>query len=239
MSPRARVYVGVMLAAATAAAVVVVGAALSGGSGTMRTTSARQQGVPRLALELGVRNDMEALALRDAALKYGRGQRRQALAIFDRSRSVEAQVGAAFASWPSGTLQRLEALARKHPRNPLVLVNLGIVRAWGGKVAAARDAWLRAKSAAPDSAYAVDADSLLHPHIAANVPVFIPSFLPPPSTTISSPAALRRLAVAAARGGVRQKLIYGVVLQQLGHQLSAERIYAAAAALAPRDPDTR
>ncbi|MGB2951776.1 MAG: hypothetical protein WBB74_00130, partial [Gaiellaceae bacterium] len=42
-----------------------------------------------------------------------------------------------------------------------------------------------------------------------------------------------------ARGGVRQKLIYGVVLQQLGHQLSAERIYAAAAALAPRDPDTR
>ena len=38
---------------------------------------------------------------------------------------------------------------------------------------------------------------------------------------------------------MRAKLLYGVALQRLERPVSAERQYAAAAALAPRDPDAR
>jgi predicted Zn-dependent protease len=49
-------------------------------------------------------------------------------------------------------------------------------------------------------------------------------------------AALRR---AAAAGGAREKLLYGVALQQLDRPRSAERQFAAAARVAPQDPDAR
>ena len=40
-------------------------------------------------------------------------------------------------------------------------------------------------------------------------------------------------------GGAHAKILYGIALQQLGHPLSAERQFAAAARLAPNDPDAR
>ncbi len=49
-------------------------------------------------------------------------------------------------------------------------------------------------------------------------------------------AALRR---AAARGDAHAKILYGTALQQLGRPLSAERQFAAAARLAPNDPEAR
>jgi tetratricopeptide (TPR) repeat protein len=101
----------------------------------------------------------------------------------------------------------------------------------------ARSDWRRAERLQPDSAYALRADTLLHPNYVPGVPVFVPSF--PARASVTSPSTLQALHDAAARGGVRQKLVYGVVLQQLGHQLSAERAYAQAAALAPNDPDAR
>jgi Flp pilus assembly protein TadD len=234
------VYFGVALAAIAAAAVVVVGAALPGGEPAKTSSgpaSAARKGPPPLELELGVRNDPDARLLRHAAAVYGAGRRRQALALFDRSRSLEAQVGAAFAGWPTGTLERLRALARAHPQSGLVLVDLGIVRAWRGDVAGARREWRLAKRLQPDSPYALRADTFLHPGYVPGVPVFVPSFAA--RATVSNPTALRALRDAAAQGGVRQNLVYGIVLQQLGHQLSAERAYGQAAALAPNDPDAR
>jgi Flp pilus assembly protein TadD len=49
-------------------------------------------------------------------------------------------------------------------------------------------------------------------------------------------AALRS---EAAAGGAREKLLYGVALQQLDRPVSAERQFAAAARLAPGNPDAR
>jgi tetratricopeptide (TPR) repeat protein len=52
----------------------------------------------------------------------------------------------------------------------------------------------------------------------------------------------RRLAAlprAAAAGDAHAKLLYGAMLQQLGMPVSAQREFAAAAKLAPNDPDAR
>ena len=63
-----------------------------------------------------------------------------------------------------------------------------------------------------------------------------------------APGAIRRLAPPAqfaalerrARDGtVADRLFYGVALQRLGRQRSAERVYAEAARLAPNDPEAR
>ncbi len=50
---------------------------------------------------------------------------------------------------------------------------------------------------------------------------------------------LARLAQAAADGGVRARLLYGVALQRLGRPISAEREFAAAAAAAPENPEAQ
>ena len=42
-----------------------------------------------------------------------------------------------------------------------------------------------------------------------------------------------------ARGTIVDRLFYGVALQRLGRQRSAERVYAEAARLAPNDPEAR
>jgi predicted Zn-dependent protease len=44
---------------------------------------------------------------------------------------------------------------------------------------------------------------------------------------------------AAATGGAREKLLYGIALQQLDRPMSAERQFAGAARLEPGDPDAR
>src|SRR5581483_10517980 len=57
-------------------------------------------GSPELDLDLGVRTDAEAVALRRASALYGRRRYRAALAIFRRYRTLEARVGAALSAWP-------------------------------------------------------------------------------------------------------------------------------------------
>ena len=66
-------------------------------------------------LDLGVRTDPEAVALRRAATLYNGGKAKQAAAIFARYRSLEAQVGAALAAWPGGFC---ETRARSRERVP-------------------------------------------------------------------------------------------------------------------------
>src|SRR4051794_7766166 len=130
VSASARVY-AVVAAAAIAAAGVAVG-------GTLATPSApppaleTQPGVPPLSLDFGLRNDLEAQALARAATLYDRGERDRAADVFNRYSSVEAQVGGALATWPEGTLPRLEELAREHPRSGVVRLNLGLAQFWEG-----------------------------------------------------------------------------------------------------------
>jgi tetratricopeptide (TPR) repeat protein len=241
---RLRTYLLVAVAAAGAAALVVATVAFTrtstGGGGSAHTQTQATKplgGTPTLVFDLGVRTDAEAQALRRGAALYAQGRRSAAGAIFRRHRSVEARVGAALAAWPNGTATTVERLARSHPRNPFVQLELGLVRFWQGNRTAAQRAWRAAVSANPDTASAVHADDLLHPSLAPGLPEFVPTFAYPQAIArLSPPRQLTTLAAGARGGGVREKILYGVALQRLGKPLSAERQFAAAALLAPDDP---
>jgi hypothetical protein len=236
VSPRARVML-VVAVAALAAAGATVGATLLATKGEESTTTgtAPRAGPPPLLLDLGVRDDPEARALRRGIGVYYRGRLKQAGAIFARQRSVAAQVGVALAAWPHGTFTRLDSLARAYPRSGLVRLHLGVVLAWTGRTAPARTAWLAAERLAPDSLTAVRAEDFLHPEFPPGRPQFVPSFtMPPRLARLPAPRQVDALERRARRGGVRARLLYGAALQRLGRERSAAREYAAGARA---DPD--
>ena len=239
MSARTRTYAAVSLGAAVAAAGVVTTVAFtrtSSGGGTAhgQTTAVARGRPPALALDLGVRTDPEANALRRGNRLYASGKRRQAAAIFERYRTIPAQVGTALANWPVDSVARLEALARRHPGDALVLLHLGLAQLASGRPQAARAAWRHAVARDPDTVSAVHADELLHPNFAPGLPAFVPSYQLPETIARLAPAgqltALRR---AAHGDDVRGKLLYGSALQRLGHPVSAKREFVAARRLAP------
>lgn len=224
----------VIAAAATVAFAVVSRGDDEGGGGGPRP------GVPPLALDLGVRTDPEAVALRQADRLYAAKRRDEAAPIFARYDSPQAQVGAAFARWPDGSMDRLERLAAEHPRDSLVQLHLGIGRLWAGEDAGALTAWRSAARVQPDTASAIRADDLLHPDFPHGRPFFVPSFQPPPELArLSPPRQLAYLAARARNGGVEARLFYGLALQRLGRPVSARREYDAAVATAPGDPDAQ
>jgi Flp pilus assembly protein TadD len=237
VSSPVRVYVIVALAALAAAGSAV--------GLTLATRSApppalvKQKGVPPLALDFGVRADGEARALTRAVGLYEAGKRAEAGAVFGRYRSLEAQVGSALAAWPEGSLVRLQSLARANPRSALVQLNLGLAQFWDGRDSEAAISFRTAKRVQPDTFYAVRADGLLHPQFAPFLPPFTPSF-DPPAAIARLPAAPQVVALRAAAGdSARARLLYGTVLQRLGHPLSAERQFRLAAAAAPNDPEAQ
>ncbi len=241
MSPRLRVSLVVGAAAAAAAGATVGATILQSGGEQGRASSLRaRSGVPPLLLDLGVRSDGEAQALRRAAALYARGRRQEAEGLFIRYRSDEARVGAALAAWPAG-FERLAVLAERRPRSAVVQLHLGLALYWRGFPGEARAAWRRAKKAGPDSLYAVRAADLLHPEYPVpGLPQFVPSFPAPAGIDrLAPPRQYALLSARARRGGVRDKLLYGVALQRLGRLLSARRAFAAAAALAPGDAEAR
>ena len=236
MSARTRVLVVVGAAALLAVAAVVAAAALSGDepTATPATTAplARTE-PPPLALELGLREDNEAVALRRAQRLLASGERMEARAIFARHDSLEARVGALFAGWPDGSLARLEQLGGLYPASPVVQTNLGIARFWGAR-GDPREAWRRVLERNPDTPYALTAENLLFPDFAENRPVFVPSFGAPAAVTSLSPTGqLEELERRAASGEARDLLLLGVALQRVGRPRSAARAYAAAARRAP------
>jgi tetratricopeptide (TPR) repeat protein len=227
-------------AAAAGAACLTVGAVLlqTDGASSQAEEAARPSGNPPLVLDLGVRADAEAQALRRAAELYERGSLRESRAIFAGFRTLDAQVGAAVARWPNGTVARLRELAAAKPRSSLVRLNLGLALFWAGRGDDAVAAWRAARRLEPDSLAAVRADDLLHPEYARGLPSFLPSFSAPEELDrLSAPEQVERLRRGAAGGSPRWKLLYGVALQRLGHPLSARREFDAAAALAPDDVD--
>jgi tetratricopeptide (TPR) repeat protein len=233
VTARARVYtiVGVVALAAAGA----IGATIAVSSGGSNPQAAESHEPPPLELDLGVRTDREAVALRRASALYRQKHVVEARAIYNRYHSVAAEVGAAMAAWPDATLERLGRLAAGNPHSALVRLNLGIALAWSGREQQALAAWREAKRAQPDSLSAVRADDLLHTRYAPGRPTFVPSFGPPPHLSRLSPQ--RQLAELKRGRSVRARLLYGVALQRLGKPVSAERVYTDAAALAPNDPE--
>jgi tetratricopeptide (TPR) repeat protein len=198
-----------------------------------------RSGSPPLVLDLGVRTDPEAVALRRAASLYDRGQAHRAGLIFDRYHSLEAEVGAAFALWPDGFTE-LRTLSQTSRRSSLVQLNYGLALFWRGDEVGAKAAWRAARRVQPDTPYAVRAGDLLHPNFPRGLPSFVPSFPAPPGLgRLSPPSQFALLERLARNGGVRDKLLYGVALQRLGRQVSALHEYQAAAALAPAGVEPR
>jgi tetratricopeptide (TPR) repeat protein len=233
MSTRARLIL-VSLIALAAALGVAGGAALvgRGDDGGEKPT-----GAPPFVVDLGVRDDGEARALRSAAEAYGEERRARAGRILEGRRSLQARVGQALAAWPDGSRARLEQLAREHPRSGAVLFHLGLARFWDGDREGAVEAWQATRSRDPDSAYAIRASDLLFRNFARGLPVFIPAFgVDPKLRRLSPQRQLSALARGANGDSVSGKLLYGVALQRLERPLSAQREYAAAARLAPSDP---
>lgn len=114
--------------------------------------------------------------------------------------------------------QRLEAVARAAPKDALVQFNDATVLFCAGYVAEAEQAWQRAKKAGYDTYYEMRADTILHPQYFQPqdglYPVFEPAHADP-------------------------QLARGVLAQRLGHQHTAERIYARVARLHPDDDEAQ
>jgi tetratricopeptide (TPR) repeat protein len=241
MSPRSRILVIVGAATAVAAGATVALAVITAndkGGGEKKATPL--QGVPPLVLDLGVRVDPEAQALRRAERLYSNKERAAAGRIFARYDSPAAKIGAAFAAWPDDSLAEVERLAREQPRDSLVQLHLGYARLWVGEGAAASEAWLAAAAAQPDSPSAQRADDALHPNFPPGSPLFVPTFQPPSAIDrLSPPQQFAYLRRKATGHDARAKLLYGLALQRLGRRISARRQYDAAASLDPNDPETR
>jgi len=238
MSPRTRVGLIVACAAAAAAGVTIAATALTTTDVPGQPIAQPRSGVPPLVLDLGLRTDPEAKALRRAAVLYQRRRLQQAARIFDRYDSVEARVGSALSTWPDG-FARLEAIAGEQPESGAAQLALGLGQFWRGEAGDAEGSWRRATRVEPDSLYAVRAGDLLHPELPVpGLPSFVPSFSSPQTLRRMSPpeqyAFLRR---RAERGGTRDRLLFGAALQRLGRPLSARREFERAAASRPNDPE--
>jgi tetratricopeptide (TPR) repeat protein len=230
-----RIFVIAGVAAAVAAgATVALAVITSSDEGAQPKTETPLAGAPPLVLDLGVRVDPEARALRRAERLYAQKRRPAAARIFRRYDSPEARVGAALAEWPGSSVDTMERLAGERPRDSLVLLHLGYANLWAGKSEEAAAAWRRASQAEPDSASAQRADDALHPDFPPGQPLFVPSFSAPSGLDrLAPPAQLARLERDARGNDVHAKLLYGLALQRLGHRVAARRQYESAARLAP------
>ena len=230
VSRRLRVASVVAVALAAAGVVAVVGLLLGGGE----NASNRPDGIPPFVVDLGVRTDEEAQALRRAATAYRTGERGQVRTILAGHTSLEAQVGKALASWPDGSRAQLEELARRNPRSGAVLFHVGLARFWEGDTDGAIAAWRATRGQDPDTAYAIRASNLVFRNFPPGLPLFIPSFRTSPEIArLPASRQLTVLARNARRRDVRAKLLYGVALQHLERPVSAAAQFKAAAELAP------
>ena len=238
MSPRARVSLVVAAAAAAAAGATIAATALTRTDLPAEPAATPRSGAPPLVLDLGVRTDPEARALRRAVALYERNRRPPAKRIFERYGSVEAQVGAALSAWPEGFVA-LQELGGAHPESGAAQLALGLGEFWQGLTGDAQRSWRRAAAAEPDSRYAVRADDFLHPELPVpGLPTFVPSYASPaPLERLRPPEQYAYLRRRAEGGNVRDVLLFGAALQRLGRPLSARREFERAAALAPSDPE--
>jgi tetratricopeptide (TPR) repeat protein len=216
VSARTRVRLVVALIAVVAAGVAVASGLLLGGE-----ESAAGEPPP---LELGVASDQpQARALVAAERAYEGGRTAEARRRFEtilgtNPSSIPAAVGAAVASWPAGTVERLRDLAREHPNSALVRLHLGLALFAEGAREEAESEWLEAEEGEPDTPAALRAEDLLHPEMAPGRPFFFPS-----RDVVG--ADLAELERRAESGEVLDLLAYGVALQRVGRPVSAQTAF--------------
>jgi tetratricopeptide (TPR) repeat protein len=234
------VWIVVAAAAAVVVATAVVVVVATGGKTSSATTPQPRKGAPLLLLDTGLRSDPASRALRRAAALYSKGRRAEAGRVFATQHSLNAELGAAFSRWPDGALARVAELARTHPRSALARLHLGLALIWTGRNAEGIAALREAERIEPDSPSAVRAGDLLHPRIAPGLPNIVPSFgVPAAVAKLPAEQQLDVLGRAARGPDVRAKLLYGVALQRVERAVSAERQFAAAAALAPASAEAQ
>jgi tetratricopeptide (TPR) repeat protein len=233
VSARTRVFATVAVAAVAVAGATVSVTWLQSRGGSTQAAVHPRQGVPPLFFDFGLRNDAEVRDLSRGATLLGRGKRAQALALFERHHSVQAQLGEAFAKWPD--LDAVTSIAARNQRNAVAQLHLGLALSWAGRNADAVKTLQRVATQFPDTPSAVDAGTLLYSRrFVPGLPLLIvPVDLPEASTLAEQVAIARR---AAADGGEKAKLAYGAILWRLNRVVSARRELAAAAKLAPNDP---
>ncbi|MGH3134353.1 MAG: hypothetical protein ACRDNY_11560, partial [Gaiellaceae bacterium] len=166
MSARRRIVALVALAAIAAVAVVAA-AVVASGDGSATTTAGTPEprpGRPPLSFALGFRDDPEARDLTRGAELYRQGKVNEAGRLFGRHDSLEAKIGAAFVSWPEGTFDRMEQLAKLYPNRGVVQLHLGLARLWAQR-GDPLEAWRTAIEAEPDTPYAILAGNVLHPKL--------------------------------------------------------------------------
>ena len=240
VSPRARTALVVAGLAALAAVVAAGAAVLSAEELPPPPEAARtlepREGLPPLELDLSLRRDEEAAALARALEAYDAGRAAEAARIFGRHDSLEAKLGSAFAGWPD-SLDRIEQLGALYPRSALVQLHVGFARFWAGRGGAV-EAWREARNAEPDTPYAVRAGDFLEPNFAPGLPILATDArLPAGLAELPADEQLEALRTRAEAGPLEARLLYGVALQNLGRPLSARRVYAAAAAAFPDEPE--
>jgi tetratricopeptide (TPR) repeat protein len=240
VTARGRIVGLVALASVAAVAVVAVAVVAADDSGSAPPAELEPRpGRPPLSFALGFRNDGDARLVARGAAMYQRGDVGRALGVFNLSDSLEAKVGAAFSSWPQGTLDRLEQLAKLYPDEAVVQLHLGLARLWANQGDPV-EAWRAVLDEEPDTPYAIVAGNLLHPDLPRGLPAFIPSFAAPPAITHLPPERqLEALRAAADRGGLRAELLYGVGLQRVGRPVSAARVFDRAARRFPHDVEAQ
>src|SRR5580765_7833330 len=209
MTPRARVFT-IVAAAAVVAVGGTVGVTLLQTRNETTTAPGSvtkpRAGSPPVFLDFGVRGDGEAQALSRAADLLNHGKRREALAIFSRYHSLQAQIGTAFAQWPSGGLDAVKRLVASHPGSPVAQLHLAFAYDWSGRVGDAVTALQSVVSRWPDSPEAVQAESALYPRFAPGLPPIVTSLGLPSAP--SRAAQLSLLARDARGGGADAKLRY-------------------------------
>ncbi len=140
---------------------------------------------------------------------------------------VRPEIVAAFKSWPKGSIAAMQRLGLEHlggvtPKERYVSAVVqyfrGVALDWAGYPIDAAAALDRAKTLGKNTMVHNEADSLNHPGFLRGEPPFYPVFEP----------------------SVPNKLLeQGSRLQVLGHQVSAERLYAKAAKLDPKDVEAQ
>jgi len=164
MSAKARVVAIVAVVAALAAGAVVGGTLLQ--TRGESTGSAMRKGAPPLYLVV-------TGPLRQALTLYQAGRRKQAGAIFVRYHSLPAEIGAAFSTWPHGSLDAVKKLVAEHPKSGLAELHLGLADYWSGRDTDAVSSWTLAAKLEPDSPSAVTALDLLHPNVIPGLPYIV------------------------------------------------------------------
>jgi tetratricopeptide (TPR) repeat protein len=208
------------------------------------TTGEVEPEPPALELAVTDRDDEDATALRRGEFLYEEGDQDGARERFDTvlaadPDSLEAAVGVAYADWPDGTLEELEALVLRFPGSAVVRLNLGLVRLALGDLDAAREEWREAEKGEPDAPAALKAEDLLNPQSPPGRPQFFLTGFPDEAAGLTIGQRIEALRRRAQDGEARDWLFLGSTLEQAGRRVSAQRAYDRALELEPESLDAQ